>query len=761
MASVRFIWLDFQDVQGAQAHKSLWQTWPGVFDSWYMSQIGQKYSAWDIRVLRSNKRLADFATGADGWFYETHRLADIVSQVLIDEFGYSYDEFCPVVVGGGGIGGMSFFNRAGVGFPLIGEAGCFLQSPGQEIGPLWHEMAHTIAASGDVGHTMCFEYPGQPMCDFIKNAILTYQTSMLTGGTVPVPICGTIQPNNKVSVKLTWKPAPGAVSEAIKLCVYGAGCVTYNATGGAHTITDLPQGVTWGWSVVSTFSDGSTVESVQSAFTTVGTLEEPYGPHSLQTIPANPKAGDSVRFTWVKGGPSDQLVSEQFILGPVVRHNSAVSIGDNIYDIRTILPDQTPEVIHDNIDVGDLAWYIRALFSGGREIVTPLQAFSVSPQEPPVGQAIMPISLWHAINYWASYWQLQGLPQTINGWSVVDLMAAISASETYGNPWSLNPCAKNPASTASGPWQELDTWGPLPLRCAAWSSTRIAFELLGVNGYGTSHWLNRWSAWQLAYDEYMRGRIWDGYSVGIHRVSSSCQQGQPCDNPVVDLSIPGSVTWNIVSLMGSYSIRFNIFNQTTNVAVFTVMAIEAPDYDVVGGDVLWLPEWSGKVILSPAIDQIMPNSTGHMTIILRPKTTGVTPPIKIRIYGENVGVGSLNLSNSALGIYENMVPVTLTTGGETQSVTGQRLYADIAFDHQGSAAVLDASISVTGSGLLKQATLRIPVQNDSVPRRYGASAYLGTVTDADPRGEWQAKATIKHKDKELISRVLTKAYLVS
>jgi hypothetical protein len=584
------------------------------------------------------------------------------------------------------------------------------------------------------------------------------------------PICGTVQSDGKVSVKLSWMPAPGAVSETVRLCVYApGGCLDYPNVVPGVVLTGLAQGIPYAWSVISSFADGTTVESEQASFTT------PSGPAPIQPEApkdlkyeilreATPDKGALVRFTWTKTQPLEQLQYENFFFG---RPNRSLT---TVEDTRTVYPDQSPQVDKDDVDPGDYGWYVRGLLSGGIELAAPVQALSVPPPAPPSGEVVMPITLWHAINYHIALYNAFG--NTYDGLSSLDWLAAISGVEEgesrvveHGG-WVLNPCVKNPSSTAAGPFQELSTWGSLSLRCAAWPSARTAAYLLFNTPSGPDHWSGTRELAPGFYQRHMAGRQWDGYTRGVHKVSTSLclstEQEDPCLQPTVDLT-------NSVGALphdngdGTYEVKFRIYNQSKDVpAVFTVISL-GPDftdhYEVIPSDVPWLHDWSGRVILSPAIEVIGPNQIWEMPIKIRPKIPGDLPNFGYRIYGENVGVGSMSADGS-MGIYENSVPMVLIPGTVAAS-TGQSLNADIVFDHQGSATVLDAEISVTGSGIVKWASLRVPVGNDPTPKRYIATAYLGRVTDVDPRGEWQAKATIKHKGKELISKTLARAYLVS
>ena len=186
------------------------------------------------------------------------------------------------------------------------------------------------------------------------------------------PICGTVQPNGTVSVKLTWTPAPGAVSETVRLCVYApGGCLDYPNVVPGVVLTGLAQGIPYAWSVISSFADGATVESEQASFTT------PSGPAPVQpTAPkdlkyeilrqATPDKGALVRFTWTKTQPTEQLQYENFLFGRPGRSLTTVE------DTRTIYPDRPPQVDKDDVDPGDYGWYVRGLLSGGIELAAPI-----------------------------------------------------------------------------------------------------------------------------------------------------------------------------------------------------------------------------------------------------------------------------------------------------------------------------------------------------------------------------------------------------
>jgi hypothetical protein len=502
------------------------------------------------------------------------------------------------------------------------------------------------------------------------------------------------------------------------------------------------------------------------------------------TTPTEPKVGQPIKFTWTKAGPPERLQYEQFTFGRVAKPGGVIAL-DSIEDTRQISPDQPPQVDKDDTDPGNYGWYIRGIISGGIELDSPIQVLNVLPPPQPSGE-VMPITLWHAINYWAS-WHRQNNSPYINrdfGMSLTDVMASIALAE-QGGSWTLNPCGQNTSPSAprpypTGPYQltpgtdKRDIAGNqinYALACTAWKSTEVAAKMMFMESkpgcsYGSR--ICEWAVWPYGAQQYyqttMAGRDWDGYKRNVHRVSTSrCFSGPVCDNPVVDLGIPNSVGAIPHESGGDYDIVFKIYNQPPNntKAVFTVIALETGEnYDVVPGSVLWLPDWSEQIMLSPAIPEIGLNSIYDMPIRLRPRVADNLPPIRFRVYGENVGVGSLDLSNSAMGIYEDTIHMELYAGA-VPALTGQGLHADIAFDHQGPAAILTADITVTGSGLVKKATLRIPVSNDPTPRRYVATAYLGRVTDVDPRGEWQIKASVSYRGKELISKILAEAYLVS
>lgn len=579
-------------------------------------------------------------------------------------------------------------------------------------------------------------------------------------------VCGTVEADGTVTVNLSWTPGgPNATSETVRVCVYAPnGCRDFigptPVAGQASTLTirSLMPGIPYAWSVLTTYGDGGVLESAQAAFTAPGTATPPSNLQANVLAPATEDHGAAVRFTWERAKPEGSLLYEEFVLGQA-RHDGVVALASQT-DIRRIPPGQTPEVNAD-ADPGELAWYVKALFSGGIELDSPIHALSIALPPPPAGE-VMPISLWHAINWWVSYYRLQGNSRVdnIGGYSSVDLLAAIAGAES-GGYWVLNPCPRNP-SGATGPFQLLG-WLSNDLACAAWSATEKACDLL----FNSASGVNNWTVWPGSvaafYNLNMTGRVWDGYNLRVHRVSATCFETFPCDNPVVDLSLPGSVTYNIQEFQGEYLVTFRLFNQTPNVAVFTTISLAGvtDSYDVLPGDNLWLPDWSGEILLSPAIPQIMPGTTGVLTLKLKPKIAGSLPPIGYRIYGANVGAGSLDLSNSAMGIVEGQLSIPFGPIQEQVSTTGQRLNADLQFDHQGSAATLSANVTVTGSGIIKQSTVSIPVANDSVPRAYRVPVYLGRVTDADPRGEWQAQATISHRNKELTSKVLAQAYLVS
>jgi hypothetical protein len=96
------------------------------------------------------------------------------------------------------------------------------------------------------------------------------------------PLCGTIQPDGTVTVYLTWTratPNNQINLETVRLCVYGAGCVDYPATGrgttAGITLTGLAPGVSYAWSVITDFTDGGRNESTQSAFTTPSAPRQP------------------------------------------------------------------------------------------------------------------------------------------------------------------------------------------------------------------------------------------------------------------------------------------------------------------------------------------------------------------------------------------------------------------------------------------------------------------------------------------------------
>jgi hypothetical protein len=589
-----------------------------------------------------------------------------------------------------------------------------------------------------------------------------------------VPICGTVGVDGKIIVKLAWTPASGAVSETVRLCIPTAGCQDYANVASPLIVYGLaPNNITYAWSVVSRLADNTTVESVQSSFQTPISGVPPYAPSNLVTTPTEPKVGQPIKFTWTKAGPLERLQYEQFAFGRIAKPGGVIAL-DSIEDTRQIPADQPPQVDKDDADPGNYGWYIKGIISGGIELDSPIQTLSVLPPPQPAGE-VMPITLWHAINYWASYYRLQNSPyvDTIGEeLSGVDTMAALSGAESpvsidhEQKRWWLNPCPKN-ASGAVGPYQLLG-WLPDSLACTAWVSTEKAAYLLFERGIiyppgGWAVWPNEAKAF---YNNYMAGRQWDGYSLKVHRVSTSLcfslYVTQPCLQPTVDLT-------NSVGALshdngdGTYEVKFRIYNQSKDIpAVFTVISL-GPDftdhYEVIPSNVLWLYDWSGRVILSPAIEVIGPNQIWEMPIRIRPKIPGDLPNFGYRVYGENVGVGSMSTDGS-MGIYENAVPMALIPSTVSAS-TGQRLNADITFDHQGPAVILTADITVTGSGLVKKATLRIPVSNDPTPRRYIATAYLGKVTDVDPRGEWQIKASVSYRGKELISKILAEAYLVS
>lgn len=592
--------------------------------------------------------------------------------------------------------------------------------------------------------------------------------------------CGIITPDGKVAVDLSWTSgSPDPVRERIVAAIYGGqqvemvleGPISPGVPRQVRMIGLLP-GQTYAWTVQTTYTDGSIKDSLQGSFATP-TILSISGATRLQAeiLSNTPAEGATTKHTWVRGGPN--ISEEQFVLGPAGPDGRRTGI---TY-AQTILPDEPAETEVPGLNTAVWAWEVVTKIRD-QLLGSEIKALAIPPPPGPTDQPVMPISLWHAINYWVSWHRQANSPYINIGPEIpsrVDLMAAIAGAEVFGNPWVLNPCASGDGGASVGPYQERPGSDKPGLTrgqaCTAWFSTKVAADMIFAGWpTGSKSRIGEWGVWPARaldfFNQNMQGQVWDGYGTGVHRASAGCFQGSPCGVGIVSLS-PGDVTQEIDTQSdGSIRLTFLINNRSGVKAAYTVMALEniAGNYNILPGPDVWMPDWSGRIMLSPAIPEISGPGVGRLTIVLMPIRLP-SAEIHYRVYGENIGTGVWDSSNSALGIFEgSVIPVLEPQVPELRS-NGQELEATLQFSHQGSAATLDAEITVYATQspetIIKRLDIPIRVANDPVAQRYQVGGInLGRVFATEPRGQWHGRVILRHNNRELVSDVKTNIYTI-
>lgn len=90
----------------------------------------------------------------------------------------------------------------------------------------------------------------------------------------PIPPCGRIEPDNTVTVRLSWKPSPDAVSQEIEVWLEGleVGIPIFVESLAPNTseieLANLSPGTDYIWWIKSQFIDNTQVKSEVASFTT-------------------------------------------------------------------------------------------------------------------------------------------------------------------------------------------------------------------------------------------------------------------------------------------------------------------------------------------------------------------------------------------------------------------------------------------------------------------------------------------------------------